>query len=213
MARLGPIVAASLLGAGLATQAAAAPEVSAGGAKLSAAQRILRAEPAAVVRELLDAKSLLLDADGEIARAYVLFDRPLDRVYALLSETVRQREYRNELEELATVQRLSDGHVDEQQIRILFVKIGYRLRYRLDPKRHRIAWELDPSLPNPMRRVDGSWELYEMDAGRTLGRLSSAVDVSDELPAFVEETITRTTLPSNLERCRLWVNADGAAAP
>jgi hypothetical protein len=144
-------------------------------------------------------------------RAYVVFDRPLDRVYALLSETTRQREYRSELEALSTVARLPDGHVDEQQIRILFAKVGYRLRYRLDPERRRIAWELDPSLTSPMRRVEGSWELYAMDATRTLGRLSTSVDVGDALPAFLEHAITRTTLPRTLERCRLWVNAAGGA--
>ena len=207
MPRLGPILAASVLGA-LAATAAAAAEVALGGSLLPG-QVLLRAEPEAVVRKLLDAKSLVLDGEGEVVRAYVLFERPLDRVYALLSETARQGEYRSELEGLATVAQLPDGHVDEHQIRILFMKVGYRLRYRLDPERRRIAWELDPSLANPMRRVDGSWELYAMDPTHALGRLSTSVDVGDALPAFLEEAVTRTTLPRTLERCRLWVNADG----
>lgn len=198
------------MGALAAGARAACADAAAGGSPLPG-QVLLRAEPEAVVRGLLDAKSLVLDGDGETVRAYVLFDRPLDRVYALLSETARQGEYRSELEGLATVARLPDGHVDEHHIRILFVEVGYRLRYRLDPQRRRIAWELDPSAPNPMRRVEGSWELYAMDPTHTLGRLSTAVDVGDALPAFLEEAVTRRTLPRTLERCRLWVNADGVA--
>jgi hypothetical protein len=62
-----------------------------------------------------------------------------------------------------------------------------------------------------MRRVEGSWELYAMDASRTLGRLSTSVDMGEVMPASLEQAITRTTLPRTLERCRLWVNADGRA--
>ena len=209
MSRLGPLVAAALLGA-LAARGAAAAE-AAGDGSLQTAQVLLRAEPQSVVRELLDAKSLVLAGGGQPVRAYVVFDRPLDRVYALLSETSRQAEYRSELEGLSTVAELPDGRVDEHQIRILFVKVGYRLRYRLDPERRRIAWELDPGFATPMRRVEGAWELYPMDDAHTLGRLSSSVHVSDAIPAFVEAAIARTTLPRTLERCRLWVNADGVA--
>jgi hypothetical protein len=146
-----------------------------------------------------------------MVRAWVLFEKPLDRVYELLAATTRQAEYRGELEGVATVARLPDGHVDEHRIRLLFVAVDYRLRYRLDPERKRIAWELDRSAPTPMRRVEGSWELFAMDASRTLGRLATAVDVGDALPRFLETAITRTTLPRTLERCRRWVDADGVA--
>jgi len=210
VARLGLIVVASVLGAIAAGARAGSPEVAAAGSLLPG-QLLLRAEPEAVVRQLLDEKFLVLGGAGEMVRAYVLFDRPPDRVYELLSQTSRQGEYRSELEGLATVARLPDGHVDEQHIRILFVEMSYRVRYRLEPERRRIAWELDPSFPNPMRRVEGSWELYELDPSHTLARFATAVDVGEALPAFVEGAVTRRTLPRTLERCRLWVNADGVA--
>jgi hypothetical protein len=210
MARLGRLLVASILGLVAGGAGAPATDVAAGG-DLLPGNVLLRKEPGELVERLLREKIFVLDEPGEMVRAYVLFDRPVDRVYALLSETARQGEFRSELGGLATVARLPDGHVDEQHIRILFADVSYRLRYRLDPERRRILWRLDPGSEGRMRRVEGSWELYEMDADRTLGRFATLVDVGDALPAFVEEAVTRKTLPRTLERCRRWVDADGAA--
>jgi hypothetical protein len=196
--------ALACLGAG-----AAETGVAAAG-DLLPAQVLLGAEPPEVVARLLESGMLVLDRPGEFVHAYVVFDRPVDRVYELLSATSRQLEYRSEIDSLATVARTPEGPIDEHHLRIVFVEVSYRLRYRLDPVRRRIAWELDPDFPGPMRRVEGHWELFEMDAGRTLGRFATAVDVGDALPAFLEEAVTRRTLPRTLERCRRWVNADGA---
>jgi len=65
---------------------------------------------------------------------------------------------------------------------------------------------------------DASHSFNDMVAGlrrsrmirRTLGRFATAVDVGDALPAFLQEAVTRRTLARTLERCRRWVNADGA---
>ena len=208
MSRLRPILLGSVLGVIAAGARAGSSELAAGGGLLPG-QQLLRAQPESVVRRLLDAKLLVLDEAGEMVRAFVLFDRPVGRVFELLAATDRQGEFRSELEGLATVEQLPDGHVDEHHIRILFVEVGYRLRYRLDPAQQRIHWELDPSFESPMRRIEGSWELFAMDPTHTLGRFSTLVDVGKALPAFLEDAVTRRTLPSTLERCRRWVNADG----
>jgi hypothetical protein len=212
MPRSGPHLV--VLALGLATLGAGPSEpalTAAGnlGGNLIPAQRLLGAEPPEDVAELLEAGSLVLDRPGDLVRAYVLFERPVERVYELLSATSRQAEFRSELASLERVARTSDGQIDEHHIRIVFVELSYRLRYRLDPERRRIAWELDPEFASAMRRVEGYWELYEMDPSRTLGRFATAVDVSEALPRFLEEAITRKTLPRTLERCRRWVNADG----
>jgi hypothetical protein len=170
---------------------------------------LLGGESPELVMELLEAGSLVLDRPGDLVRAYVVFERPVERVYELLSATSRQAEYRSELAFLETVAQTPDGRIDEHHIRIVFMKVAYRLRYHLDPARKRIAWELDPGFVSPMRRIEGFWELYEMDSSRTLGRFATTVDVSEALPEFLEEAVTRKTLPRTLERCRHWVNADG----
>ena len=208
MLRPAPLLACAALA--LAAGAAGTGEPGGGeGGELLPAQVLLGAEPPELVTELLEAGSLVLDRPGDTVSAYVVFDRPAARVYELLAATSRQREFRDELESVATVARTPEGPIDEHRIRIVFVELHYRLRYRLEPERRRIHWELAPGNAGPMRRVDGGWELYELAPDRTLARFATAVDVADILPGFVEEAITRRSLPRTLERCRLWVNADG----
>ncbi len=210
MPRSGPQLLVAALGFATLGAGASGPELRAGGDTLPA-QALLAREPPELVAKLLERGSLVLDRPGDFVQAYVVFERPVDRVYELLSATSRQAEYRNELASLKTVAGTPDGRIDEQRIRIVFVKVTYRLRYHLDPERRRISWELDPDFDSPMRRVEGYWELYEMDASRTLGRFATAVDVSEAIPKFIEEAVTRKTLPGTLERCRGWVNHDGEA--
>src|SRR5262245_54947014 len=76
--RLGALLLASLLGA-LAAGSRADPPEDAAGAGLLPGQLLLRAEPEPVVRRLLEQKVVVLDDDGELVRAFVLFDRPAAR--------------------------------------------------------------------------------------------------------------------------------------
>jgi hypothetical protein len=205
--RPGASLLASLLGPIAMAAVAASPEVP----DLSAGEALLRAAPEPVVRRLLDEGVVVLDEAGEMVRAYVLFDQPMERVFELLAATERQDEFRAELEDLATVERLPDGHVDEYRIRILFVEVDYRVRYHLDRERRTIRWDLDPGYEGRMRRVEGSWELFAMDPNRTLGRLATAVNMGEGLPAALQQALTRRSLPRTLDGCRRWVNSGGAA--
>jgi hypothetical protein len=86
------------------------------------AQALLGAEPPELVATLLERGVLVLDRPGELVRAYVVFERPVERVYELLSATSRQAEFRSELASLETVTDTPDGQIDEHRIRIVFVK-------------------------------------------------------------------------------------------
>jgi hypothetical protein len=210
--REGALLVASLVG--LLFAAGGAGPLAAQEADPVPLRRLVDDEPAERVARLL-AEGVLVrapgaaDAAGRMVQAWVLFDRPVDRVYELLSATGRQREFRREIAAQTEVSRDAEGVVEEQRLRILFLDVVYRLRYALDPVARRIRWQLDPTFANDLRRVEGFWELFALDASRTLGRFGTAIDVG-ELPAFIEDSVTRQTLPGTLARCREWVNADGA---
>jgi hypothetical protein len=139
----------------------------------------------------------------------VIFEQPVSRAFGLLAQTARQREYRPELDSIETVERLGDGTVDEHRLRMMFIDIRYRLRSRVDAAKRRIQWELAPGFDNDLARVDGSWELYALEEGRTLGVFGTVVEVGAGLPAFLQDYVTRKNLPRTLERCRRWVDGDG----
>jgi hypothetical protein len=185
-----------------------------------AVQRALAGEPPELVQRLLDEKVVVLSgsetrdqSDASQVRGLVLFAKPRNRVIQLLLQTERQIEYRPELEKVETVERFPNGEVDLQEMRIMLVRVSYRLRYQWDVSAGRISWKLDPRFPNDLSATDGSWELEEVDAAHTLGRFGTRVDVGPALPALLEEIATRNNLPQTLHRCRRWVDSDGRYRP
>lgn len=151
------------------------------------------------------------DAATQAARGLVIFEQPVDRVYMLLAQTSRQKEYRPELDAILTLDSQPDGSLDEHRMKIMFLDVRYHLRSRVDAERRRIAWELAPGFDNDLKRVEGSWELYALEEGRTLGVFGTVVEVGSGVPSFLQDYVTRKNLPRTLERCRRWVDGDGHA--
>jgi hypothetical protein len=206
-----PVLALALA---LAAARAAAPRAAPAPAARSEpdGHALLAAQPPVRVRALLEKKVLLegrRDAGAEVARAYVIFEQPVRRVFRLLSQTARQKEYRPELDSIETLEWLPDGTVDEHRLRMLFLDIRYRLRNRVDAAQRRIQWELAPGFESDLKRVEGAWELYALDERRTLGVFATVVEVGAGLPTFLQDYVTRKNLPRTLERCRRWVDARG----
>ena len=164
---------------------------------------------------VLHAKKLVVLAgggDSSHVTGLVLFGKPVDRVMQLLAETGRAGEFRPELESDRTVETYPDGTLQEEAIRILFTRISYFLRYRVDYAAHRITWELDAGHPSRLRRVEGYWELYAMGDDETLGRFAVHVDVGP-VPASLEDYATRKSVPKTMDNARRWIDSDGRWRP
>src|SRR5262245_44912888 len=120
-------VFAPALALGLAAAAAAQPLVFADG------KAQLAGEPAPLVAKLERRHFVLLEEvereEGAFFLAYVIFERPPERSWELLSASERQSEYRPDLRESRRIEVLPDGQIDEHRMRILFVNIVYRLRF------------------------------------------------------------------------------------
>lgn len=169
-----------------------------------------------LVEGLLADKVVLLpsrDDDAHGVRALVLFARPKDRVMQFLLQTARQDEYRPELARIERVEHFEDGDVDEQEMKIMLVRVHYRLRYHYDPAASRLSWALDPRFDNELEHIDGFWELHALDADHSLARFGTHVDVGAGLPTFLQDIATRKNVPQTLERCRRWIDSDGRYRP
>jgi hypothetical protein len=178
---------------------------------------LLAAEAQPLVEKLMDRHFLLLqevekDA-GAFFQAYVIFERAPERCYALLASSERQAEYRPDLSDVLRIETHPDGPIDEHHMRILFVGIAYRLRYSLDPAQARITWVTDPGFQNSVRRIEGSWELFDLGGARTLGRFGTMVDVGPALPRSFQDSLTRKNVLRTVENVRSWVDSDGRWRP
>ena len=181
---------------------------------------ILAAQPAGIRERVLQEHLVVMSEvreegslSGGIIMAFVVFQHPPSRVYRFLSQTARQIEFRPELTSIETLEWVGDGPLDEQRLKILFQRYVYRLQYHLDPEKRIIRWELDPSFDNDLDQIDGYWELYDMDDGRTLGRFGTSIDIGPTVPGFLQDWVTRKNLPATMKRCRLWVDSGGTYRP
>lgn len=187
---------------------------------IRSAETILASQPADLVARLMKENVLVLQEvrdkgalRGSIVSAYVVFGKPIDRVYLLLAQSARQVEFRPELTSIETIEMGPHGPIDEQRLKILFRRYVFRLEYRLFPERHRIEWILDDRFDNDLARVSGFWELYEMADGGTLGRSGTSIDVGSAVPTFMQDWITRKNIPRAMERVRRWVDSEGTYRP
>ena len=184
------------------------------------AESVLEREPAALVDELSGEKIAVVqggagDGPESFVVAYVLFERSHSDVLQLLKQAARQPEYRPELKSVKTVERLPDGRVDEQVLKIVFRKLRYRLQYSEDPDTGRLEWRLDPRFDNDLRKMEGFWELYAFatDPARTLGRFGSSVDVGQGVPKFIQRGMGKKTVLRYVRNCRQWIDSNGEWRP
>jgi hypothetical protein len=216
--RLGPAVATPACLLLLALVAGAAAESPPAEQAPVTAESILAQEPPELVERLFEEKMLLVEVakkegEGTLFVAYVLFERPRNRVVYLLIQPERQREYRPELRYVEVVERGLDTRVDEHRIKIMFTDVVYRLRVRRDRATERLSWHLDPSFDNDLRRMQGFWELHELGEDRTLGRFGSSVDVGGAVPRMMQDLLSRKTVLRTVENTRKWVDSDGRWRP
>lgn len=182
------------------------------------ARALLARYPAELGEELF-AKNLVVippHAGGENPpglSAMVLFEKPASRVMRLLSQTARQKEFRPELSQLERISEQDGWLIDEHQIKILFLKIVYRVRSEIDFQQRRIEWQLDESVDNDLKTLWGFWQLHELGEDRSVGHFGGTTEIGNLVPKLLGNAITRRKVPSMLENCRRWVNSDGRYRP
>jgi hypothetical protein len=182
----------------------------------ASAQALLDSQPKDVVEELLEERLVLMQTEGSdkgLVEALVLFSKPPEEVWPLLVQRERQKEYRPELTSVEIVKREENALVEEQHLKIAFLKVGYRLTDRLDPATWTLTFELDPSYESQLEHVSGYWELHAFDGGRTLARFGTRVNVSKAVPGFLQNGITRKNVPETLDNTRRWVDSGGQWRP
>lgn len=176
--------------------------------------------PAPALLARLERDGVLLEAQeprdgshGGHAEALVLFEQPLAVVLELLAATERQTEYRPELKRLEMIETNARGDVAEYHVRFMLTRLRYRARHGWDLDAGRVWWTLDPGYPNGLRTLDGLWELRALDERRTLGRVTSRIDIGPALPSSLQDYATRRRLPEAMQMTKRWVDSGGRWRP
>jgi hypothetical protein len=84
-------------------------------------------------------------------------------------------------------------------LRILWVDIQSHPMYVLHPRQGRITWRLDPTREQEFDRVEGVWQIVPLESGDgCLAEYRVLLDSGRWIPGFVEEMLTRRSLPDLL---------------
>jgi hypothetical protein len=140
----------------------------------------------------------------------IVLGRPLAEVWTTLARFQDKPEYMPRLKSIAVLEQTPERVRVRMVIDASVATAHYTLLYRLDEPGRRISWTLDRSVPdNSIANAEGEYRLYEVDASHTLVTYQNHVDPGRPLPRFIQDYISRRSIPDLLRAIKKRVESDG----
>jgi len=182
------------------------PEFGAGGLDGLSEVKIRRLSQGEIVLP----KSLTRTAEGKtLIEAALVFDRPPEEVWRLLSRTEDQGRYLSEVQKVAVISKTPAEDLLEFTTKVLVKTLVYRLRHHFHAEELYFSWELDPSFPSEVSELSGFWRLYPFEGGKTLARYGNRVAVSFGVPRYIQDALAKNRLPAALKSVKRYVDSGG----
>jgi len=134
------------------------------------------------------------EATAEVM-AMVVIPRPPEKVYRALFTFSRWPHFLPNLKAVKVIKTEGEALWLWHEVKVLFVSVEYTTIYHFDPERGVARWTLDRTLPHDIEDTEGFWRLEPLQGGRTLLIYNARVRVGRFVPPFVEDLLTRESLP------------------
>jgi len=144
-----------------------------------------------------------------LIEAALVFDKPPEEVWRLLSKTEDQAKYIDEVKKLTVIFKSPAEDNLELTIKVLMKTVVYRQIHRFDKKNLYFHWSLDAGFKSDLRELNGFWRFYPFGSGKTLARYGSRVLLRFSIPDFIQTSLTKNNLPSALRSVKKYVNSGG----
>lgn len=139
-------------------------------------------------------------------RAAVRLDRPIDEVYAIITQPSSQQRYVPHVAVSKTVRgRTEEGESIDYVVKVLFMTFNFRVQHWFYSEQQRIEWALDPSGENELVEYVGSFQLYALDSKTTIADFTTRVRVKDDFVAFVRSVGVKGEVAKGLTALRNYV--------
>jgi hypothetical protein len=148
-------------------------------------------------------------AGQTLIEAALVFDRPPEEAWQLLSKTEDQHKYIKEIKKVEAISKESTRDLLELTVRILGKTIVYRQVHHYDADALYFCWELDPSFQSQVKELNGFWRLYPFARDRTLARYGNRVQMRFGVPQFIQNALAKNNLPSALGSIKKYVDSGG----
>lgn len=140
---------------------------------------------------------------AEVARARALLPHPASAVWGVLTAFESWPRFLPNLEKTEVLRREGNRVWLRNQISVLWVDVQTAPIYELYPRQGRITWRLDPTREQELERVEGAWQITPLGSrDGCLVEYQALVDAGRGIPRFVEEMLTRRSLPDVLRNLR-----------
>jgi carbon monoxide dehydrogenase subunit G len=140
----------------------------------------------------------------------VLVERPFSQVWSTLSRFDDKAEYMPRLKAVSVLERRPDLLRVRMVVDASITTARYTAWFRLDEKARTISWRLDRAAPdNSIADTEGGYRLIEIDRARTLVVYRSYVDTGRMLPRFIQDYLTRRSIPNLLRAIKARIETDG----
>ena len=160
--------------------------------------------------EIVLPESLVQTPDGRtLIEAALVFDRPPEEVWRLLSRTEDQVKYLGEVKKIAVLSKSPVEDHLEFTTKVLIKTFVYRQRHYFDPQHLYFHWELDSSFPSEIKELSGFWRLYPFGQGKTLARYGTRVLVGFGIPKSIQTSLAKKQLPDALQSVKRYVDSGG----
>lgn len=140
----------------------------------------------------------------------IVVDRPLADVWAVVSHYEDKAEYQPRVEKVWVLEKQPDHLKVRMQINASVTTARYTADFQLDHEAHTVRWRLDKNAPdNTIKDCDGGYQLAEVEPGKTLVVYQGWVDSGRAVPRFIQEYMTRRSIPNLLRAVKKRVESGG----
>ncbi|MBP7583800.1 MAG: SRPBCC family protein [Spirochaetes bacterium] len=147
-------------------------------------------------------------SDSELIYAAIVFNRPVEETWKLISRTEDQNKYLSSIDDLKIIRK--GGPTDNIEFSVSagpFTKT-YRVIHRFSPEKKGFEWGLDPTFDNDLQKLTGFWRFYDFGDGRTLARYGSNVSIRG-VPGWVESLFKKKGITEALGQVKQYVDSGG----
>jgi hypothetical protein len=144
-----------------------------------------------------------------LIEAALVFDKPPEEVWELLSKSEDQVKYLGNIKEAKVISGGPAENNIEFKVKILIKTFVYRQIHRFDKENLYFYWILDPDFRSDLKELNGYWRFYPFGSGKTLGRYGSRLLLRFFVPNSIQTALTREELPKALQSLREYVNSGG----
>lgn len=140
----------------------------------------------------------------------VVVDRPLPEVWAVLTRFEDKAEYMPRLKSVTVLERQPGRLRVRMVVDASVLTTRYTAWYTMDQAAWTLSWNLDASAPdNGIIGAQGAYRLQSLGPQRTLVLYHGFVDSGRKVPRFIQDYMTRKSIPDVLRAIKSRVESDG----